>query len=94
MINFIVDIWQKNQAPLLSLAVFVVGLNVTTIIWGLKFGGLSKLSLLSTWCTLDRTFYKKLFVEGPGVLFIICWLVLLVICGVIEIRVKYLIFGV
>lgn len=66
---------QHVQAIVLG-AVLVIGLNASTIFWAYKTKTVPMWQVFSTLCALNPYFLKKFFIEGPGVLLIIIWMII------------------
>jgi hypothetical protein len=55
------------------IAVFVLGVNITIALWCYRYDICSQWYFWSSLCALDIRFLKKLFIQGPGLLFIMSW---------------------
>lgn len=66
---------QHVQAMVLG-AVLVIGFNCSLIIWAYKTKTVPMWQVFSTLCTLNPYFLKKFFIEGPGILLVIIWMII------------------
>ena len=58
---------------LIFIAVFVLGVNITIALWCYRNDICSQWYFWSSLCAIDIHFFKKLFLHGPGLLFMISW---------------------
>ena len=67
------EILCQHLVVIISGTTYVIGLNCSILAWALRDKNYSRWMLLSTLCMLDVKFLQRLFIEGPGVIFVIVW---------------------
>lgn len=67
--------------PILAMLIFIIGMNVTTIIWNWKNKVIPMWLLFMTIGSVHPTFIKRYFIQGPGFILVPVWLILSALCS-------------